>query len=91
MTLMQQQAAHEGVRSEARDTLSSELRCPITLDIMHDPVFLTDGHVFEREAIEDWLQHSSISPLTGKPLSDTRVVPSPLLRRLCEEYRLSRC
>lgn len=33
---------------------SAELRCPITQLIMYDPCVLSDGQVFEREAIESW-------------------------------------
>ena len=28
--------------------------CPITQDIMTDPVMTADGHTYEREAIEHW-------------------------------------
>ena len=29
--------------------------CPITGDIMKDPVIGSDGHTYERSAIEQWL------------------------------------
>ncbi len=43
--------------------------CPITQDIMRDPVILVfDGHSYERKAIEDWLKRSNRSPLTNEVL-----------------------
>jgi serine/threonine protein kinase len=44
--------------------------CPITQDVMKDPVMLMDGHTYERKAIEDWLKRSVRSPLTNEVLSD---------------------
>ena len=32
----------------------SSFMCPITQDIMTDPVITSDGHTYEREAIEHW-------------------------------------
>ena len=31
------------------------LVCPITQEVMEDPVITSDGHTFERSAIEAWL------------------------------------
>ena len=44
------------------------LACPITLRVMDDPVLCDDGHLYEREAIEKWLQQSNISPVTRQPV-----------------------
>ena len=48
--------------------------CPITQDVMKDPVMLMDGHSYERKAIEDWLTRSNRSPLTNEILSDRTVL-----------------
>jgi serine/threonine protein kinase len=43
--------------------------CPITQDIMKDPVILVaDGHSYERKAILEWLQRTNRSPLTNEEL-----------------------
>jgi serine/threonine protein kinase len=42
--------------------------CPITQDVMRDPVMLMDGHSYERKAIIDWLKRSIRSPLTNEEL-----------------------
>lgn len=34
--------------------ISNNLRCPITHELMKDPVMATDGHTYEREAIMKW-------------------------------------
>jgi serine/threonine protein kinase len=48
--------------------------CPITQDIMKDPVMLVgDGHSYERKAILEWLQRTNRSPLTNEVLPAVNV------------------
>ncbi len=35
--------------------IPEEYMCPITQELMLDPVFTYDGQTYEREAIENWL------------------------------------
>ena len=47
-----------------------------------DPVVLSDGHAFERKAIEKWLRAHDTSPLTGARLVDRSITPCVALRQL---------
>ncbi|KAH8048809.1 hypothetical protein JL722_12270 [Aureococcus anophagefferens] len=48
-----------------------DLLCPITHELFRDPVFLADGHVYERSAIERWFAAGKrVSPLTNAPVSE---------------------
>ena len=52
--------------------IPAELVCIITQCIMQDPVRIRDGHenhVFERTALEKWLNENRVNPLTRAPLS----------------------
>ena len=53
--------------------------CPISLEIMTDPVVLDDGFSYDKKEIEKWLEKSNISPLTKKPISKT-MIPNRTLR-----------
>lgn len=44
-------------------------RCPLTLQLMDDPVNDGCGHCFERRAIQDWLEYSDVCPISRKPMS----------------------
>lgn len=54
--------------------------CPITQDVMHDPVKTVDGMTYDRPAIERWFTSSSTSPLTGLPLASKALTPHAQLR-----------
>lgn len=61
-------------------SLQDDLLCPITHEVMMEPVVTADGHSYERTAIEQWLRHSTLSPLTGERLAHTSLVPNMALR-----------
>ena len=54
--------------------------CPITHNLMIDPVSAADGHMYERRAIEDWLVDHSTSPMTGAELKVTMLFPNHTVR-----------
>ena len=60
--------------------------CPITGDVMQDPVSTADGHTYGRAAIERWLSNHNSSPLTGSELPHTELTPVHALRQLIEEW-----
>jgi hypothetical protein len=40
-------------------------KCPITHDYFIDPVMASDGHMYERKAIEEWFKDNNTSPSTN--------------------------
>ncbi|KAH7567003.1 hypothetical protein ACOSP7_011307 [Xanthoceras sorbifolium] len=66
--------------------------CPLTKQVMHDPVTLENGQTFEREAIEKWFKECKesgrklVCPLTVKELKSTDLKPSIALRHTIEEW-----
>ena len=62
--------------------------CPITRDVMVDPVETSSGQTFERSAIEKWLQDgNALCPLTMSPLDTTVLRPNKTLRQSIEEWK----
>ena len=48
-----------------------ELLCPITFELMEDPVFAADGHTYERRAIQQSIDTGNMrSPITNAPLEN---------------------
>ena len=60
--------------------------CPISQQCMHDPVVLSDGHTYERQYIERWLQQHNTSPVSGLHLPQEGVFPNHALRNAVEKY-----
>lgn len=63
---------------------SDAFACPITREIMVDPVTCSDGHTYERVAIEQWLQSNSRSPKTNQHLSSRVLIPNYAMRQAIE-------
>jgi hypothetical protein len=54
------------------EQLVQYLRCPITQQLLIDPVVAADGHLYEKTAIEKWFLHNySKSPITREYIDDT--------------------
>ncbi|XP_042011836.1 E3 ubiquitin-protein ligase PUB23-like [Salvia splendens] len=62
--------------------------CPITLDIMRDPVTLSTGITYDRESIEQWLftQQNTTCPATKQHLPNLDLTPNTTLRRLIQSW-----
>ncbi|CAF2367157.1 unnamed protein product [Rotaria sp. Silwood2] len=67
--------------------IPSSFLCPITHELMTDPVIDPDGNSYERSAIEDWLRQHSTSPITRTTLHLNDLRPNRALRESIEEYR----
>lgn len=65
----------------------SEFICPITLDVMQDPVMAADGHNYDRTSIKRAFEANMRSPKTNEPLSSREVFPNHDLRSRIMEWR----
>lgn len=65
--------------------IPDEFICPISMEIMTDPVLLTDGQVYEKQYIEKWLKTHNTSPLT-KALVKKDMIPCFALRNLIQKF-----
>ncbi|KAL1218063.1 U-box domain-containing protein 25 [Cardamine amara subsp. amara] len=63
-------------------------RCPISLELMHDPVTVSTGQTYDRASIESWVSigNNTTCPVTRAPLSDFTLIPNHTLRRLIQEW-----
>ena len=61
--------------------LPAFLICPITQDLLRDPVICPEGHTFEREAIVQWLSQTPQNPLTRRPLTADQLISNRSLKQ----------
>lgn len=69
------------------ESFPSYFYCPITYEIMTDPVIDREGNTYERSAIAEWLSRTGESPLTRTRMSIYDLVPNRILRNLIEDAR----
>lgn len=64
-----------------------EFLCPITLEIMKDPVVVETGQTYERESIQQWLDSNhQTCPKTGQPLVHLSLAPNFALRQVIQQW-----
>jgi len=62
------------------------LVCPISMELMRDPVMAMDGHTYERRNIERWLADHQTSPKTNEPLPSLTLVPNHAVKSMVQDY-----
>jgi hypothetical protein len=68
---------------------SASFFCPITRELMVDPVVDRDGNSYEKLAIENWIRQKGISPITRNALSIDNLRPNRALKKAIDKYRHS--
>ncbi|XP_052254310.1 WD repeat, SAM and U-box domain-containing protein 1-like isoform X8 [Dreissena polymorpha] len=64
-----------------------EYLCPITREIMKDPVICSDGYSYERAAIASWMNKGkNCSPMTNAVLTSKDLTPNRSLKMLIQRY-----
>lgn len=61
--------------------------CPISMEVMVDPVVASDGHSYERNCIERWFEGHDRSPKTNRVLSNMHLIPNHALRAAIEQWK----
>ncbi|KAK8307720.1 hypothetical protein V6Z12_D02G005300 [Gossypium hirsutum] len=74
---------HRRQKSTSDLTIPADFRCPITLELMRDPVVVATGQTYDRKSINLWIESGhSTCPKTGQTLIHTNLIPNRALRNL---------
>ncbi|CAA0818289.1 U-box domain-containing protein 19 [Striga hermonthica] len=64
-----------------------DFTCPISLEIMGDPVTIQTGHTYDRKSITKWFESGNRTcPKTGERLVSLELVPNLALKRLITQW-----
>ncbi|XP_021292839.1 U-box domain-containing protein 18 [Herrania umbratica] len=64
-----------------------DLKCPISWEMMSDPVTLSTGHTYDRCSILKWFSSGNATcPKTGEKLTSTELVPNLVLKGVIQRY-----
>jgi len=75
------------VEEEIQEKPSSFI-CPITMSLMKSPVMASDGHSYERDAIQEHIRRQGAnakSPSTGERLAHHNLTPNHTLKKSIDE------
>ncbi|KAI3466770.1 hypothetical protein Pfo_023433 [Paulownia fortunei] len=68
-------------------TIPKDFCCPVSLDLMKDPVIVSTGQTYDRASIARWMQEGHCTcPKTGQMLVHTNLVPNRALRNLIMQW-----
>ncbi|GLJ37422.1 hypothetical protein SUGI_0760140 [Cryptomeria japonica] len=68
-------------------TVPDEFKCPISLDLMKDPVIVATGHTYDRISISQWLESGHCTcPKSGQKLLHLGLIPNFALRSLIAQW-----
>lgn len=69
--------------SGAQVAVPDDFLCPLTMEVMENPLITRFGHSYERSAILEWLQKGKSCPLTRNPLRPSDLISNlPLKARI---------
>ncbi|KAI3705019.1 hypothetical protein L1987_75249 [Smallanthus sonchifolius] len=67
--------------------IPDEYRCPISLDLMQDPVIVASGHTYDRVSIAQWINSGHHTcPKSGQRLIHMALIPNYALKSLIHQF-----
>ena len=76
----------EIIKLKNEEDIPQNYLCPISYQIMTDPVITPYGISYDRESIENWLKINKMDPIAHKKLDKNMLIPNYALKSLIEEY-----
>lgn len=68
-------------------SIPDDFRCPISLDLMRDPVLVSTGQTYDRFSITRWIDEGhSTCPKSGQALLHNNLIPNYALRNLIQHW-----
>lgn len=77
------------MNQDDRNNFPEEFLCPISQEIMKDPVIAADGHTYDRKNITKWLSNKTgrcKSPLNGNELRNNDVTDNIFARKFIKDH-----
>lgn len=68
------------------DKMMQNISCPISQEVMQDPVCTPDGNTYERTHIVEWINRNHTCPLTRTPLQINDLVPNKSLKSMIDNH-----
>ena len=70
----------------ARGGAPDDLQCPISQELMRDPVVAADGRTYERAQIAEWIKSHNTSPMTNERLDHKHLCSNDIARERVRQF-----
>jgi hypothetical protein len=78
---------NKGLKPNMEVVIPNQFKCPITLDLMKDPVTLSTGITYDRESVERWFDEGNYTcPLTNQIVKNFDMIPNHSLRIMIQDW-----
>lgn len=68
-------------------SIPTHFRCPISLELMKDPVTASTGITYDRQNIETWIElGNQTCPVTNQAIKSEDLIPNHSLRRMIQDW-----
>ncbi|KAL5562186.1 hypothetical protein UlMin_031933 [Ulmus minor] len=85
--LMEMKLRKRSLSLKVHDPCPDEFRCPLSKELMRDPVIVSTGQTYDRPFIQKWLKAGNRTcPLTQQVLSHTILTPNHLIREMISQW-----
>ncbi|XP_028791980.1 U-box domain-containing protein 21-like [Neltuma alba] len=76
-----------GGELDLEPVIPTHFRCPVSLELMKDPVTLCTGITYDRDSIERWIESgNNTCPVTKQVLSSTHMIPNHSIRKMIQHW-----
>ncbi|KAK7379217.1 hypothetical protein VNO80_04672 [Phaseolus coccineus] len=76
-----------GGELEVEVVIPNHFRCPVSLELMTDPVTLSTGITYDRVSIEKWIEGGNKTcPVTNQVLTTFDTIPNHVIRRMIQDW-----
>ena len=72
-------------RIEKIKNIPDNFKCPISLEIMIEPVIIESGITFDKKNIEEWFLYHNTCPLT-RSIVNKNIIPNKIIRTMIHEF-----
>ncbi|XP_027337971.1 U-box domain-containing protein 21-like [Abrus precatorius] len=77
----------KGGELEVEIVIPTHFKCPVSLDLMKDPVTLSTGITYDRVSIEKWIEAGNTTcPVTNLVLTSFDIIPNHAIRRMIQDW-----
>lgn len=78
---------HKGGKPKVELVIPNHFICPISLDLMKDPVTLSTGITYDRESVEKWFEDGNYTcPVTNQIVRNFDMIPNHSLRIMIQDW-----